>query len=229
VGSPGFFDMLDAEDQRLVRQKCVRRRFARNDFVFHAGEAGDCLHVVERGKVGVQVGGGLGEPLMLTILCAGDAFGEGALLATDHRRTASIVALESTETLMLRAGDYEELCRRHPSVNRLLGSVLAAQVRRLTERVIELAEVPGGVRVYRRLVELGELYGVSGTEEPIPLTQNHLASLAMVKLRLVSRVVGEARDQGVLDPRRGRIVVRDWSRLAAMAGVRRRPVVDARR
>jgi CRP/FNR family cyclic AMP-dependent transcriptional regulator len=220
VDVPGLFEVLDEEDRRLVRQRCVRSRYGRNDFVFHAGEAGDCLHIVERGKVAVQVGGHFGEPLILTVLSVGDGFGEGALLASDHRRTASVIALERADTLMLRADDYVDLCRRRPPVNALLSAALAAQVRRLTDRIVELAETSGAQRVHRRLLELGALYGVRGTDGPIPLTQAHLAAMAMVKLRLVNRVIGEAKDQGIVEAQRGRIVVLDWERLAELAGTR---------
>jgi CRP-like cAMP-binding protein len=219
LANPGFFSLVAPDDERELRRICVRCRFARGAYVFHQGEAGDCLHVVERGKVAVEVGGLLGDPLMLTILREGDAFGEGALLARDQRRTASIVALERTETLRLRARDYDELCRRRPDVHRVLSQALAGQVRRLSTRVVELAEIPAPVRVYRRLVELGDLYGVADSDRPIPLTQGQLASLSMVKLRLVNRVVAEAKQLDILETKRGRLVVHDWTGLRERAAV----------
>ena len=217
--SPELLELLDPDSRRLVRQRCTRHRYDRNDFLFHAGEAGDCLHIIERGKVAVQVGGELSDPLTVAILGDGDAFGEGALLASDNRRTASVVALERTDTLMLRADAYDELCREHPGVNALLVAGLAAQVRRLSERLVELAEIPGPVRVHRRLVELGALYGATGTDQPIPLTQAQLASLAMVKLRLVNRVIGDAKARRILDVQRGRVVVLDWDALTDVARI----------
>jgi CRP/FNR family cyclic AMP-dependent transcriptional regulator len=217
--SCGLFDLLDEEERHLVLEYGRHCRYGRNVFVFHAGDAGDCLHIIKRGLVAVQVGGAYGEPLTLAHLTVGDAFGEGALLAPNHRRTASIITVEPTDTLMLDADDYADLCRRRPRVNTLLNAALAAQVRRLTQQVVELVEVAGAIRVYRRLLALGSLYGVRGTNRPVPLTQAHLAACAMVKLRLVSRVVGSARDQGILEPQRGRIVVLDWERLAGLAGV----------
>ena len=43
----------------------------------------------------------------------------------------------------------------------------------------------------------------------IPLTQDQLASLAGVHLRLTSRVLGEARAAGLLDTNKGRLVIKD--------------------
>jgi CRP-like cAMP-binding protein len=119
-------------------------------------------------------------------------------------------------------GDFEELRRRHPEVDRLLIGVLAEMVDRLTRQVAELTETPGTVRIYRRIVALAELYGGNGDGAPavaieIPLTQDQLASLAGVHLRLTSRVLGEARAAGLLDTNKGRLVVKDVAGLRARA------------
>ena len=112
---------------------------------------------------------------------------------------------------MVNRGDFEDLRRQHPEVDRLLIGVLAQMVDRLTRQVAELTEIPGTVRIYRRIVALAELYGGDGevaTSDPveIPLTQDQLASLAGVHLRLTSRVLGEARAAGLLDTNKGRLV-----------------------
>jgi CRP/FNR family cyclic AMP-dependent transcriptional regulator len=151
----------------------------------------------------------------------GDFFGEQALLSARAVRSATIQALEPTETLVVNRGDFEELRRQHPEVDRLLIGVLAQMVERLTRQVAELTETPGTVRIYRRIVALAELYGGNGEGAPeegveIPLTQDQLASLAGVHLRLTSRVLGEARAAGLLDTNKGRLVIKD------LPGLRRR-------
>lgn len=208
---------LSEHDRRQVLARTTRLRFARGAYVFHAGEAGDSLHLIDRGRVAVQAGGALGDPLTLTILGAGEAFGEQALLAEDHRRTATIQAIEVTETLMLRRGDFEDIRTRHPSVDRFLVAVLARQVRRLTEQITELAEVSAPTRVYRRLVSLVELFEVDRPGGEIPVTQSQLASMAGTKLRLVNQVMSDARSGGVLETANRRIIVRDLDALRRRA------------
>lgn len=206
---------LDDADRRRVLQRTTRLRFARNAYVFHAGDAGDSVHLIDKGRVAVQAGGALGEPITLTVLAKGDVFGEQALLAEDHLRTATIQALELTETLMLRRADFEDLRRSFPSVDRFLVAVLARQVRRLTAQITEMAEVAAPVRVYRRLASLAEVFDAAGPGGEIPITQNQLASMAGVSLRLANKVVGEARAAGLLDTANRRIVVRNWDALVA--------------
>jgi CRP-like cAMP-binding protein len=212
---------LDLEDRRRVLSKCRRMRIRAGGYLFHAGEAGDTLHLIDRGLVGILAGSSLGEPFMLTVLGPGQVFGEQALLSDDRARTATAQALQQTETLALSRQDFEELRRRHPSVDRFLIAILSAQVRRLSDQVVELIELPAPARVYRRIVAMGELFG--GTDGTvIPLTQSQLASLAGVKLRVTNRVVAEARRNGLLQTGRHRLVLVDFERLRVQARAGRR-------
>jgi len=94
---------------------------------------------------------------------------------------------------------------------------LADQVRRLSARLVEALTEPAEVRVYRRLHELGAVYQVTGTGEPIPLTQDQLATMAGARLRIVNKVLNEARRDGVLATRRRRIVIEDWDEVQRRA------------
>jgi CRP-like cAMP-binding protein len=200
--------------------RCRRRQYGRGAYLVYEGDPGDSLHLITEGRVAVLVGGAQGNPFAVALMGPGDFFGEQALLNARAVRSATIQALEPTETLVINRGDFEELRRQHPEVDRLLIGVLAQMVDRLTRQVAELTEIPGTVRIYRRIVALAELYGTNGegtgTAVEIPLTQDQLASLAGVHLRLTSRVLGEARAAGLLDTNKGRLVIKD------LPGLRRR-------
>jgi CRP-like cAMP-binding protein len=50
--------------------------------------------------------------------------------------------------------EFEQLCRQHPSVDRMLFAFLADEVRSLNERLLEALYLPVEKRVLRRLLEL---------------------------------------------------------------------------
>jgi CRP/FNR family cyclic AMP-dependent transcriptional regulator len=214
---------LSEDERRLVLQHCQRTRYQAGAFVYHAGQKGDALHVITKGRVTASAGGALGEPVTLSIMGPGEAFGEMALIDPGHGRTATIKAIEPTETLVLRQGDFDELRRRHPAVNEMLIRLLVARVHRLTTQVAELAELPAPARIFRRLLALGELFEVIDTDVPIPISQHQLASLAHTKLRITSKVLGDARASGVLETSRRRISVHDWSAVRSAARLRAAP------
>lgn len=208
--TPRLLDSLSPEARQLLLQQCRRTRFGSGAFLFHSGEAGDTIHMIASGRVAVLAGGRLGEPLMLTILGPGDVFGELALLNAQHRRTATIQALSATETLVLHRSDFDELRHSHPGVDRFLIALLAAQVERLTQQLIETTELPAHTRIYRRLAYLGTVFEVAGTSAPIPVTQAQLASMAGVKLRITSEVIRRAKADGLVTVSKRRVAVLDW-------------------
>ena len=46
-----LLDGLSPQEQTEVRQWCRRRRFATGEHLFHAGDIGDALHYIDRGRV----------------------------------------------------------------------------------------------------------------------------------------------------------------------------------
>jgi CRP-like cAMP-binding protein len=217
---PPLFAALTEEARASLLQRCRRRQYGRGAYLVYEGDPGDSLHLIVRGRVAVLIGGAAGNPFTVALMSAGDFFGEQALLNRAAVRGATIQAIEPTETLVLGRGEFEELRQQHPEVDRLLIGVLVAMVDRLTRQVAELTDVPGSVRIYRRIVALAELYaddrGEASATIEIPLTQDQLAGLAGVHLRLTSRVLGEARAAGLLDTSKRRLIVRD------LEGLRRR-------
>ena len=210
---PPLLAALTEEARASLLQRCRRRQYGRGAYLVYEGDPGDSLHLIVRGRVAVLIGGADGNPFTVALMSAGDFFGEQALLNRAAVRGATIQAIEPTETLVVGRGEFEELRQQHPEVDRLLIGVLVAMVDRLTRQVAELTDVPGTVRIYRRIVALAELYtddaGAAAAPIEIPLTQDQLAGLAGVHLRLTSRVLGEARAAGLLDTSKRRLVVRD--------------------
>jgi len=211
-----FLDVLAGDQQRLLLGRCTRARYRSGAFVFHAGEAGDTLHLIAKGRVAIQAGGWGAEPVTLAILGSGEVFGELSLLG-EPRRTATVKALEPTETLILRSADFHQLRADEPKVNDFLIGILTAQIRRLTQQVVENAEVPAATRVYRQLLKMAEIFGATEPGRDMPVTQDQVASMASVGLRLTNKVIADARTAGLLATGRGRITVLDYQGLSRRA------------
>ncbi len=211
---------LSEDERRTLLRRCHRTRYRTGTIIYHRGQKGDALHVITRGRVTASAGGALGQPVTLAIMGVGEAFGEMALIDPRHVRTATIRAIEPTETLVVHQDEFDALRRQGAAVNELLVAALAARVNRLTDQVAELVELPAPVRIHRRLVALGELFDVAGTDGPIPVAQHQVASLAGAQLRITSKVLGEARARGVLSTGRRRIVVHDWPAVRRLARLR---------
>jgi CRP/FNR family cyclic AMP-dependent transcriptional regulator len=209
-----ILDGLPEDDAQRVLEATRRRRFARREVLFHEGDPGDSVHLIDRGRVAARITTPLGDVATVNVRDAGEVVGELALLDPASRRTATVIALEPTETLSLHRDAFNDLRRQHPSIDRFLVAILAEEVRRLSHLLVEALYVPVDIRVVRRLMHVAEMYaaGSAGPTE-VPLTQEELASLAGTSRATVNRVLGQAEDEGAVDVRRGRIVILDDARL----------------
>lgn len=214
-----FLQGLEPEQRRAVLSRTTRRRYRKGDTIFHEGDPGDTLHLVSSGFVFIRVTTSMGDTVTLTVLGAGDFFGEQALLSPDSVRTASAVAFDDVETMTLGFEHFEELRRTDPRVNRLLIAVLAAQVRRLSDRLVEALYATADTRVTRRLRELADLFSPTDSVSPatVPVTQNDLASMAGTTRPTANRVLQELVSAGIVGLARGRIEVIDRANLARKA------------
>jgi CRP-like cAMP-binding protein len=204
---------LSAEDRQRIVSAARRRRFARNEVVFHEGDPGDTLHLLATGHVAVRATTPLGDVATLTVLGPGEVFGELALVTGLHR-TATIVALEPATTLALDRAQFDALRDADPTLDRFLIDLLAADVTRLSEQLLEALFVPVEKRVLRRLLRLAGQYGDGSAGTVIPLTQEDLATMAGTTRPTANRVLRDAETAGALRIGRARLEILDPARLA---------------
>src|ERR1700712_2917485 len=141
-----LFDGVSPEQTRAVLQLARRRKFARGEVVFHEGDPGDTLHLIERGHVAVRITTPLGDTATLRVIGPGEHFGELAVVSPAPRN-ASIIALEPTETLALHRDQLNQARRNHPDVDRILLESVVHEVRRLSEALVEAMYVPVSSRL----------------------------------------------------------------------------------
>jgi CRP/FNR family transcriptional regulator, cyclic AMP receptor protein len=207
--------LLD-ELEPVVREALVARlrprHYKRGQAVFNDGDLGDCLHLVQTGRLDVQITTTEGHTITLRIIQPGEFFGEIALVHPDRLRTGRVCALEPTETMALHRHDFEEVRLRHPGVDRFLVMALADRVIRTSELVVEML-LPPELRVWRRLAVLAAAYD----GEPIRMSQDDLAHAAGTVRQTVNRVLQHGVRNQILTLERGSIQVLDCAALEKMA------------
>jgi CRP/FNR family transcriptional regulator, cyclic AMP receptor protein len=201
---------LPSDDVRQLLSIARRRTFARGEVVFHREDPADSLHLVVRGRFGARVSTPLGDGALVDVLGPGQSFGELALLGPDAApRSATVEALEAGETRSVFRDDFARLQREHPGVKDVLLRLLAEQLRRMTDRIVEAYYVDAETRIRRRLVELAGMYegGV------VPLTQEDIGAMAGTSRATVNRVLRDEAKLGSVALARGRTSVLDTDAL----------------
>lgn len=161
--------------------------------MFNDGEPGDCMHLLQSGRVDVQLTTFDGHTIIVRVVQPGECFGEMALVHAAHRRIGRVRALEPSYTLALYRRDFDALRRENPSLDRVLVAELAERVATTTRLVIDLL-LPPEPRLWRRLAVLAAEYG----DQPIRMSQDELAHTAGTVRQTASRVLNDGVRRGIL-------------------------------
>ncbi len=215
IVSGGFLDILGPEAPAW-RQRMLRRRFARDEVLFHEGDVGDTLHIIDKGRVLVEVTTAVGDVAALSVRGPGDVIGELAILG-DGRRTARITTLELTETLVLDQRSLADLRAADSRVDRYLVELLAAKLAEATAQLMEVLFLPVEQRVLRVLDRLTTAFDNGDLPIVVRLRQEDIASMAGTRRQTANRPLKAAEEAGVLRIGRGRIEVTDREGLRELA------------
>jgi CRP/FNR family cyclic AMP-dependent transcriptional regulator len=212
-----LFDGLAPESADRILAATRRARLSRGEILFHEGERGDSVYLIETGKVAVRISTPEGALVTMALLGPGSAVGELALLGDDERRTATVQAVEPVAALSLSRRDFAELRQQHPSVSEFLVKTLAATVRRLDAQLVEAFHLSAEARIRRHLHALAGVYDKGARVIQVDLTQEELAQLAGTTRPTVNRVLREEERRGTLRLGRGRIVILNRAQLETPA------------
>lgn len=108
-----FFDKFDARDLDVLEQRMELKRYVRGEYVFREGEPGTFMGFVVGGLLDVVKENSKGGTNRLAQIKKGYTFGEMAL--ADHcARSASVLAKEPSDVLLLSQPALALVCEQHP-------------------------------------------------------------------------------------------------------------------
>ena len=212
-----LFARVDDVTLDTVCASLKARRYRRNETIFHQGDPGDALYIVESGSVKVVLPSPEGEDAaIIATLDRGSFFGELALLdGADHSATA--IAVEPTQTLVLRREPFEHLVEEDPALRKALIAGLVGELRRLTAHVGDLhfLDLPG--RLASRIVTISRETDSSRTTDIVlewPYTQSDLAGMIGGTRQTVNRLLQDLVARGLIQLERDQLLIPDLGALA---------------
>jgi CRP/FNR family cyclic AMP-dependent transcriptional regulator len=131
-----LFQGISRREFGQLFQALVARAYAPGEILFHEGDVGRALFILESGHVEITRATAKGDPTRVAILNPGDYFGEMSLL-DERPRTATAVATEPVQVHLLYKTELEKLIKHVPHIGAAimthLAMLLAARLRALTE------------------------------------------------------------------------------------------------
>jgi CRP-like cAMP-binding protein len=203
-------------------EKClVRRRYPAGQALFHMGDEGGSLHLIERGRVKITIPSSSGEELILAIRGAGDILGELSLF-DGKSRSATVLALEETGTLCLHREDLLALMRNRFDVVEKILEVLARRIRETDMLLADVHFLDITSRLAKKILDLGDTFGIRDGGQVrigVKITQKELASMIGATRESINKQLKALRDQGLVRISGGTLEILNRGKLVQKARI----------
>jgi CRP/FNR family cyclic AMP-dependent transcriptional regulator len=214
-----FLDALTEEEAADLHAAGRRRRYGPGVTLFHEGDDSGPVVVILGGRVKVATVGGGGREAIVAVRGPGDLLGE--LSAIDGGpRSATVTTLESAEVLLVPGSAFAALLERHLRIALVLLRMVAGRLRYADSQQAQFATQDVVGRVAKRLLELGDRFGVAEDDRiviELPISQEELAAWTGSSREAVSKALQQLRSLHVLETGRKRITVLDSAALRRRA------------
>jgi len=212
---PIFQSLSDVQIAKLARLTTLRL-CRKDEVIFYEDEEGDFLFVILQGRVKVTLLGipdrftrGYGREVVLSILAAGDFFGEMALVDNEPR-SATAVAVEDSQLLCLHRNDFQGSISDWRGVVQALLRSLTARLRRANHQLATLAIVDGYGRAARAILDMARETGKRAKDGRITvkgLDAGKLAGNIGTTSETVSRMIADLKKEGLIQVKKDQVVV----------------------
>ncbi|WP_371174632.1 Crp/Fnr family transcriptional regulator [Buchananella felis] len=215
---PLFAD-LPEDDLQALRAMMHETSLRRGENLFHEGDPGDRLYILQDGKVKLGHTSLDGREKLIAVLGPGEIVGELTLFDPGPRSTTAS-AVAPTHLLVLEHTALMAFIDERPALAKLMLRALAQRLRKTNVQLADLvfSDVPG--RVAKALLDLADQFG-SPTEDgmhvPHDLTQEELAQLVGASRETVNKSLAEFVSRGWIRLEGRAVTLLDIERLVRRA------------
>ena len=133
-----LFSGLEENYLKKIAEYCVPRSYKNGETIISQGDPGVGLFIIVSGKVKIVKELIRGEKLEIASHGPGDFVGEMAVL-DNATRSASVIAVDDTECLVITAWDFKARMKAHPEIALELLPVLVRRFRESSEMLFYLS------------------------------------------------------------------------------------------
>jgi CRP/FNR family cyclic AMP-dependent transcriptional regulator len=113
IGEVPIFGLLDDEEREALAQMMDCRDFKEDEIIFHYGDSGGEIFILRNGSVELFIESTEGQKIVISENEKGDVIGELSFL-DGGARTATALAREATQTLVMHRDRLLEFIDKHP-------------------------------------------------------------------------------------------------------------------
>jgi len=196
-----------------------RQSFPRGSVIFANGDPGTGLMGVLAGAVKISVASADGRDIVLSIMQAGDIFGEIALL-DGHPRTADATAMTDCELMVIERRDFIPFLRSQPDLAIQIIEMLCSRLRRTTEQVQDVTFLNLPSRLAKALLRLTADAAKPGLGPKVAITQREISQIVGKSRESTNKQLRSWAKNGLIRLERGAVMVLHRDKLAEIVAHR---------
>ena len=200
-----------------------RRSYARHSFIVRAGDKANGLYVILAGRAKVLIDDGDAREVILTIIGPNEFFGEMSLI-DEAPRSATVQAMEPCEMLYIPKTAFMECLKDNFGAAMLMLRVAVARLREADRKIESLALMDVYGRIARLIIEEAHEENGEWVVEP---GAEQIARMVAASREMVSRVLKDLREKGLIRRHKRKIIVLDRSAITCRAAGRQRVLAEA--
>lgn len=204
-----------------VMLSCLKPKtavFGKDDYIVTAGDNLDSIGVILEGEALVIKENAAGSRVVMTVLQAGDMFGEMLVFSSSSAWPSSVVAQKESKVMFLRrqkiTGQCEKACSWHNMIIENLLRVISERALMLNKKVeyLTIKSMRGKICAY-----LLEQYKKAGNATfELAMNRNALADFLNVSRPSMSRELCRMKEEGVIDFHMSTFKIKDAGALMSM-------------
>lgn len=210
---PIFSELDDITLEKIVNIG-TRKIFEKNDVILLEEETGTALFIILKGKIKITRSSSDGREVILTILSDSDFFGEMAIL-DGLKRSATAIAIESSELFIIQRNDFLNLLREHPEVSIALLQELTKRLRSADMKIkaLSLKDAEGKVAsvILQLADDIGKIQFGKVEIDKLPLQQD-LANMAGTSRETISRTLHSFTKKGLIEMDGNKLRILDYEK-----------------
>jgi CRP/FNR family cyclic AMP-dependent transcriptional regulator len=210
---------LDAHEVEAAAAVAAARRYDDGNRVIDEGEEARAFFIVRRGHLRFTRLDAHGNEMLLTVLAAGDTFGEVSILG-EARRTHICHCVGETELVEIPAAAFLALFEARPLLRRHIVKRLCELVHTSFDAIKDQLLLEPRARLAKRLLELAATHGKPGPDGvavDAHLSQSDLANMIGASRQTVGDVLTQWRRKGWIVTRYNAFTLCDAKALEAVA------------
>ena len=200
-----LFTMITSDQSILLSEAVTKRRYKRGEAMVEQGAHANALVLILAGRARVVMTDRQLREVILATLRPGDYLGEMSLIDSEPH-SASVVAEIQTDALVLGRSEFERCLNDHAPMAQAVMRGLVLRLRQANEKISSLALL----NVYERVAKVLMGYAIPSGDKKLvirdKMSRQDIAKMVGASREMVSRVMRDFEQQGVIDISEGGLI-----------------------